>query len=89
MFRKDFIKDWSLDCLEDYGQYLECPRDYIIPSKVVLKESHEPGFQEKFTNFKGSDIQTSKKKSTTKKEGEEDKSSGYNLGYKGCDHGGL
>jgi hypothetical protein len=44
MFRKDLFMDWLLNHLEDYGWYLECPKDCTLPSEVVLKESHEPNF---------------------------------------------
>jgi hypothetical protein len=60
MYRKGLLKDWSLDHLEDYGWYIECPRDCTPPFEVTLKENHEPSFQKKLASSRGSDLQASK-----------------------------
>jgi len=69
MSREDFLEDWSLDHLEDYGWYNECPQDCTLPFEATFTKNHEFSFQEKFASFGGSNVQISKKKFIIKGKG--------------------
>ncbi len=44
MYKKDMLKNWSSPHLLDYGWYLNCPKENILPLKFKTREKHEPKF---------------------------------------------
>jgi hypothetical protein len=44
MYKNNMLKDWSSPHFLDYGWYLNCPKENILPSKFEIREKNEPKF---------------------------------------------